>query len=574
MISLPWRGPTGSRRTIRSRLFLGFGTTIALLFGAGAIGTTLLARGQASLRDHTTDVTQVKSALASSEAATQQFVVLAQQDLLRRRQVNRAPLDSLEALADSVRRVLVTTGSFGDVDRGRLARIGTLQSRIGTRLAIARAWQDVGRDAEATTEAERAGFLLDSLFVESHALSEAEDARTATMLGSAASRGRQLQAGVWLLLTLGLLVTVAFGVFTWRAVTRPLSRMTEVARLVGGGDLRVQIESEGLDEEYRVLAEALQEAATQLAWIVSTIQAEAKAMDGASASLTEAANATAAATGELSTTMAQIASASNRQLLAVEESARVLDSATSAAGSLEDAAESSRSIGSEIARLASAAHAAVADAVAALGEAREVIGTSQQNVARVETSSEVVSDFVETIDRVARQTNLLALNAAIEAARAGEQGRGFSVVAEEVRKLADESQQSARSVRSDVSTIRSEVATAAASFREGVTRLGNVDETTRAATEALDAIQRMTASIEELTTAVTAATEANRTSIDVLAREIRTVSEHAHAQAAASQEASAGAEETAATSQEVAATASELSAAAGRLGELVSSFKV
>jgi len=563
-----------ARRTIRRRLLVGFGTSIALLLGAGLLGIVLLGRENHTLRDHTTEVVAVKSALAASDAATQQFVVLALQDLQRGGSANAARMDSLDAVADSVRRWLTLGTAFGDAERGRLTRLGALHGRLATRLALARAFEDVGRSAEAARQATLGAALLDSLFAESQALTRAGDAQSTTVLASAARRATREQLLVQLLLAAGLLAALAFGWQTWQAVTHPLEKLAQLARRVGEGDLTVQAEDAGLDEEYRVLAHSFADATTRLSELVRAIKVEAASVDRAASVLTTAAGATAAATGELSATIAQVASAAEGQLRAVDASSAALEEVTTTAGSLDQAADESRELERDIGRLASGAREAVADTIRVLASAREVIGASEEKVRRIEESATVVHRFVATIERIAEQTNLLALNATIEAARAGAQGRGFAVVAQEVRKLADESSRSAAEVRGVVEAIRREVGDASAAFRDGVVRLGDVSATSRAATESLEAIQGVVQTIDALADTVTAAATANRASIETLGSQIRSVTEQAHAQAAASEQASAGAQETAATSEEVAATANELAASAGRLGALVSTFAV
>jgi methyl-accepting chemotaxis protein len=118
----------------------------------------------------------------------------------------------------------------------------------------------------------------------------------------------------------------------------------------------------------------------------------------------------------------------------------------------------------------------------------EKVRDSSATAAALAGDSERVGNFVDTVARIARQTNLLALNAAIEAARAGEHGQGFAVVAEEVRKLAEESARASKAIAHTVATVRENIDVVVRSMAEGEQEVRDVGDVAAAADEALGAV--------------------------------------------------------------------------------------
>ena len=565
-----WRG-----WTIRRRVMLGFGSVIALLLVTGVLGTAMLRSAHHNLQQQTLQVINVKNQLFASQEATRQYVVLAQNDLLRTStSAIGTSMDSVSAVADSLRLQLNLGDAMTDAERVSLAKIGAIQGRIGTRLAIARAWVDIGNPAAATQHTAASSLLLDSLFAISSAIIDAEDSRATAMLARADRVVTRQQVLVQSLLGVGLLAALVVGLATLRAVTKPLDMLALGARRVGEGDLTTTIDPSGLDEEYRVVAQALADTTLRLSQLVREIQNEARDLASAANALTAASGAAAESTNRVSERMLHIASAAQEQRGAVEATHAVLSSVRAASNVLESTASDAGALEGEVRQLTDGARLGISEALHALGRARDVIGASLVNVERVEKASAVVQQFLQTTRQLSEQTDLLALNAAIEAARAGESGLGFAVVAEEVRKLADQSNRTADEVREVVTSMRQEVTTASVAFRDGVSSLGNVDATSRSVTEALDTIQLAIARMDELTRAVRQTAQSNRESVDALDQQVTATTTHAEAQAASSEMARAAAEETAAASEEVAATASQLADSAHRLSTLVTAFSV
>lgn len=220
----------------------------------------------------------------------------------------------------------------------------------------------------------------------------------------------------------GALVALVVGFFFARAITRPLARAVSLAQRVAEGDLTAVIEVTSKDEIGQLMS-ALKAMNENLNVKIGQVVAEVRTN---SASVLTSATELLAGNTELSSRTEQQASTLEETSASVEEiSASVKQNAEAAAQARELTEQAS-------------ANAAIN------GEAMEKV---VQTMERISGGSKKISEITGVIDGIAFQTNILALNAAVEAARAGDHGRGFSVVATEVRALAQRAAVAAKEIK-------------------------------------------------------------------------------------------------------------------------------
>ncbi|MFF5996701.1 methyl-accepting chemotaxis protein [Lysinibacillus sp. KU-BSD001] len=204
----------------------------------------------------------------------------------------------------------------------------------------------------------------------------------------------------------------------------------------------------------------------------------------------------------------------------------------------------------------------------------EIVLESVRKVEDLNEQSAEISKLVSVIDDISNQTNLLALNAAIEAARAGEHGKGFAVVADEVRKLAEQVQFSVADISAIVSRIQQETGNVTRSLQDGYNEVKKgteqITETNETFNDISGAVEYMIKSIDTIAANlnnVLASTEEIGTSID----EIASISEES---AAGVEQTTATTEETVSTMEEVVRSADQLAALAEQLNAEVQQFKL
>lgn len=560
-------------RTIRGRLFIGFSATLAALIASGILSIFAFQRLYRDMGAAVTSGNRISTMLFEGYDATLRYVATAQATIFDDRSERVAEAESLSVIADSLRRALLRSDALDLDDRRALELLGTMQGRIEVRFNVARAYHDVGNRTAAARQAMLATAMLDSLFDQARHLTKVQDERATESLRSVRRAMITRRSLLLAVLALGFLAAVLFGLWTWRAITRPLDRLTAAASALAEGDLRVTVPLSGLDEEYRVLATTFSRMADRLRRVVDDIQREAAEIARAAESLNSAAEQAASSTGQISSAMAGVARDAETQRRHIVASETVLGEVGSSAHSLNDVATRSRELGESIRSTSLKTRAGILHALEVLDRARLVIDGSKGEVNGLELAFAEVVRFTSAIQAVADQTNLLALNAAIEAARAGEHGRGFAVVAEEVRKLAEESGRAADEVNGIVIAMRARIAGTAKAFSQGIHELGDVGSVSRAAVAALEAVDDAVMGVNQVATSVSAAAASHGNAVQQLVASLTAAGAQAETQASSSQEAAAAAEETAASAEQVAATAQQLATNASRLETLVVGLK-
>ncbi len=267
----------------------------------------------------------------------------------------------------------------------------------------------------------------------------------AAAIGAAAAEKTFAVTGLAVLALCALTVSAILGWLTLAPITRRLSRASEVAQAVAGGDLTARIEPGRLDEIGQLLA-ALATMNGSLSGVVSRVRDSAETVATASAQI-------AAANSDLSSRTEEQASSLEETASSIEEMTAVVGQNAQSAGKASDAATQA------------------ADTARRGGKAvDEVVLT----IDGMQESSRRIGEIIGVIDSIAFQTNILALNAAVEAARAGEQGRGFAVVAAEVRVLAQRTAEAAREIKGLIADTVSRVDSGAAKATEAGKTMADV----------------------------------------------------------------------------------------------------
>ena len=348
-----------------------------------------------------------------------------------------------------------------------------------------------------------------------------------------------------------------------RSINRPLSMLRREALAIASGDLRTQHRPKRfIRDELTDLSANFDAMRARLRQTILAMTTSATTVRDASEELSNNATHVQKASRHIGQTMEEIAAAGETQTKQAERSSHAVYGVKERSTAMQQVASTTLS------EVASVASAATRGSDVTKQTISDLLSHSDSLEKEIENTSDFlgkrsdeIGKILGTLQAISSQTNLLALNAAIEAARVGEQGRGFAVVASEVRKLAEESDESAKQIKQLLDNIQQETHTAMSAMHHVMSDLKLSLESVKTTG---DDFERIAGSVHH----VSNRTEVLTGDIEALTLATEEVSDAMGTILALTEENAAGLETSAASIQETNATLESVTTAAAHLAHI------
>ncbi|AGX43062.1 methyl-accepting chemotaxis protein [Clostridium saccharobutylicum] len=371
------------------------------------------------------------------------------------------------------------------------------------------------------------------------------------------------------------IVIAMIGAYSYssKGITNPINKLEKLMKRAGDGDLTVKMivnrndEIGELESSFNNMIEHQDE-------IVRRVLSASEQLTAASEEMAASSEEISATTEEISASMNQVALDAEKQNESVVGISEVLVQLSSLVQLAQNRAKAASTNASTTMSVAEFGRTKVKETVNAMNVISAGSNETANALKSLDKISTKVDGIVNTINAIAEQTNLLALNASIEAARAGEHGKGFSIVADEVKKLSEETNGRAKEIALLVSQMIEQTQNAVGSMERAKVEVDNgvkrVSETDKAFIDIMKAIEDIVSHVNEILD-ITGEEVASSDKVVKLINQVATITE---SNTASSENVSAAAEEQASSLNNFTATAQETSAMAEELTKLVEKFKI
>jgi methyl-accepting chemotaxis protein len=371
-----------------------------------------------------------------------------------------------------------------------------------------------------------------------------------------------LKMGVFVLILQVAFIAIGY-VFANR-ITQPILAVTERLKVLATGDFRTDRNDDArfdTNDEIGEMRQALRTLQSNISDMMKKVVDIAQQVTTSAGQLNDSASQSAEVSNSVANSMVNVAGNCSEQFTEIETANGQVETLGQHMTNFVNTIQHSSEVVKQTQDKAVSESRTVDGAVEQMKLIQKSVMQSAEVITELGEESDRIGKIVDTISSIAGQTNLLALNAAIEAARAGEHGRGFAVVADEVRKLAEQSSESAGEIAGLITSIQDKSQKAVAVMQEGVSQVESGTKVVQDSGSSFNEIAEMVRKV------VDESREMNNI-VGSLNENTKTIEEAIQSVAVKSSSVSSEAESVSAASEELTATMSEIESSSGVLADM------